>query len=149
MKKFSFPLERVLGWRNTQVQLAEAELDRTRSELRALDQRRADLARCVDDASAELLRAPSTTAAELAALQHFRSATAAQSTRLLHTRSTIELRIQQQTQAVVESRRKTRLLERLKETRLASWRAAAQREVDQMAEESHLARLARGEFRSS
>lgn len=149
MKKFAFPLDRVLSWRHTQVRLAEVDLDRLRGELRALDQRCTDIAQAVDDAATELLGSAVTTAAELAALAHFRTASSAQTARLAQARAALEQRIQLQMQTVMERRREARLLERLRETRLATWRAGEAREIDQLAEESYLARLARGELRPS
>ncbi len=149
MKKFAFPLDRVLSWRHTQVRLAEADLDRLRAEVRALDQRCTDIAQAVDEASKQLLGSAVTTAAELGALAHFRTASTAQTARLAQARAALDQRIQLQIQAVMDSRREARLLERLRETRLATWRADAAREIDQLAEESYLARLARGELRAS
>jgi hypothetical protein len=46
-------------------------------------------------------------------------------------------------QAMLEARRRCRLLERLRERRLAEWRSATGRELEEIAAESHLARFVR------
>lgn len=144
MKKFSFPLGRVLAWRHTQVRLAEADLDRSRAELAELDRQRTALEQSVQAAATDLLSAHSTSSAELVALDHYRSASRAKFAHLGRARAALEAQIAEKMQVVVERRREARLLERLRDTRLRDWRAAAAREVDQLAEESHLARLVRG-----
>jgi hypothetical protein len=143
MKKFAFPLERVLSWRHTQARLEEAAMGRTQAELQALDLRCAALGQSVQDARAKLLAAPSTTPVEIGALEHFRSSASAQTGFLLQTRRGLEQKLARQMQQVVERRREARLLEQLREQRLAAWQAAAAREIDQQAEESHLARFVR------
>lgn len=144
MKKFSFPLDRVLAWRHTQVRLAEVDLDRSRVELADLDRQRTTLEQSVQAAATDLLHANSTTSTELAALDHYRSASRAKFAHLGRARAALEAQIAEKMQVVVERRREARLLERLRDTRLRDWQAAAAREVDQLAEESHLARLVRG-----
>lgn len=143
MKKFAFPLERVLGWRQTQVRLAEAELARLRAGRAALDRERVELERAVELARRELADSGETTAAELGALEHYRRASASQVARLERAGRQQDESIAQQMREVLERTRQARLLERLRETRLAAWKASAAREIDQLAEESYLSRLAR------
>jgi flagellar biosynthesis chaperone FliJ len=143
MKKFHFPLDRVLSWRQTQVRLAEAELGRLRAERTALDRQRAALTAATEEARREIAASAATTSAELAALEHYRRASAVQVTRCEQASLRLDAAIVQQTQIVLERTRQARLLEKLRETRLAGWKAAAGREIDQLAEESYLARLAR------
>ncbi len=143
MKKFSFPLDRVLSWRQTQARLEEAGLARLHAELQTLDLRCAALDHSVQDARAKLLAAPSVTSAEIGALEHFRASSSAQTRYLLQTRSALEQKLAQQTQAVLERRREARLLEQLRDRRWHSWQAASVREIDQQADESFLARLTR------
>jgi hypothetical protein len=45
--------------------------------------------------------------------------------------------------AVLEARRRYRLLERLKDRRWAEWQSAADRELDELAADSYLAQWAR------
>jgi len=145
MKKFSFPLDRVLSWRQSQVRLAEAELNRLRAEHNALAIQRAELTADVEQARRELAVSAETTAVELGALEHYRRAAAGKAVRLEQTQVQLRETISRQMQVVFERTRDAKLLERLRETRLASWKAAASREVDQLAEESYLSRLARAQ----
>jgi hypothetical protein len=144
MKKFSFPLDRVLAWRTTQTRLEEAALEKLRSELRALDQQRTNLDESLVDARDSLLGSRSATSIEIAALEHYRAASAQQVVRIAHNRAGIEQKIAQQMKVVAE-RRHARLLEKLRERRLAEWRAAADKEVEQLAEESYMSKFARAE----
>lgn len=143
MKKFSFPLDRVLSWRQTQARIEEANLARLHAELHELDLRCAALDHSVQDAHVKLLAAPSTTPGEIGALEHFRASASAQTRFLLQSRRSLEEKVVRQTQAVLERRREARLLEQLRDRRWNSWQAATVREIDQQAEESFLARLTR------
>ena len=145
MKKFAFPLDRVLSWRQSQVRLAKAELNRLRAEHNALAIRRAELTTDVEQARRELAVSSETTAVELGALEHYRRAAAGKAARLEQRQVQLRETISRQMQVVFERTREAKLLERLRETRLASWKSAAGREVDQLAEESYLSRLARAQ----
>ena len=143
MKKFTFPLERVLAWRHTQSRLEETVLERLHVELQGLDRRLEDLDRSLKYAGDDLLRHSSTTAPEIAALEHYRAASAAQAAQIAKLRADLHPKIEQQNRVVAERRRDTRLLERLRERRLQEWNAELVREVEQLAEESHISRMVR------
>ncbi len=143
MKKFVFPLDRVLAWRHTQTRLEEATLEKLQVELRGLDQQRANLDQSVVEARDMLLGSQSATSMEIAALEHYRAAAAQEAVRLGHTRASLVQRIGQQTPVVAARRRDARLLEKLRERRLAEWHEAADREVEHLAEESYLSKFAR------
>lgn len=143
MKKFSFPLDRVLSWRQTQARLEEATLARLNTEVQNLDLRCASLDHSVHSARTQLLSAPSATPIEIGALEHFRSSASSQTRFLLQSRRTLEDQVTRQTEVVLERRREARLLEQLRDRRLHTWQAASAREIDQQADESFLARLTR------
>lgn len=143
MKKFSFPLDRVLSWRHTQTRLEEANLARLTGELRAIDLQTAALHQSVAEARQNLLTAASATPIEIGALEHYRAATANQIRYLVQTRRTLEHKLAQQTQVVLERRRDAELLNRLRDRRLNAWRVAADQEVERQAEESYLSRFTR------
>lgn len=145
MKKFSFPLDRVLAWRNTQTRLEEAALEKLRAELRALDQQRSDVDRLLIDARDSLLGSRSASSMEIAALEHYRAAAAQHVVRIAHSRAALEQKIAKQMTAVAERRRDARLLEKLRERRMAEWNVAADREVEQLAEESYLSKFSRAQ----
>lgn len=141
MKKFAFPLERVLAWRRTQTRIEEATLARLNAEVHALDLRCSALDQSVRQAGAKLLAATSATPTEIGALQYFRTSASAQVRSLIHARRTLEQKLTQQTQTVLERRRDAQLLEQLRERRWNSWKAATDREIEQQADESFLARF--------
>lgn len=143
MKKFSFPLGRVLAWRHARTRVEEAALEKLRAELRTLEQQRAGLNQSVVEARDSLLGSRSATAIEIAALEHYRAAAAQEAVQLGHSRVVLEQRIAQQTAMVADRRRNAKLLEKLRERRLKEWNAAAVREVEQLAEESFLSKFAR------
>lgn len=142
MKKFSFPLDRALSWRQTQTRLEEAKLAHLRSELESLDLRGTALDRSVREAGSGLLAAVAKTAIEIGALEHFRASTSAETRNLQRTRLSLEQKLSEQTQTVLERRRGAQLLEKLRQRQQTAWQAAAQREIDRQAEESFLARIA-------
>jgi hypothetical protein len=143
VKNFSFPLDRVLHWRRAQALVEEAKLDQLRTQIHALDQRRENLAQSVTDAGRNLVALRSVSPHEIGALEHYRAAAARQSVQLLGQRRELELAATRQLQTVIDRRRDARLLERLRERRLAEWRTAAALEGEQLAAESHLARYVR------
>ncbi len=143
MKKFSFPLDRILSWRRTQVRLEEAKLARLNAGLQTVHSQMATLSRSVDTARSQFIATRSAHPMEIAALEHFRSSTAAQTQHLAREASSLEAKIAQQMGIVIGRRRDAQLLERLREHRLGDWRRAAAQEVEQQAEESYLARFTR------
>jgi hypothetical protein len=141
MKKFSFPLDRVLSWRQTQARLEEANLARLASELQALNQRHSVIQQSLVTARTSLLSAPSATPIEIGAMEHHRASASAQTRFLLQSRHTLQQKISQQTQTVMERRRDAQLLERLRAQRFKTWQTGVAREVDQQAEESFMSRF--------
>jgi hypothetical protein len=51
-------------------------------------------------------------------------------------------RISKQRSVVLEADRKVKLLDRLKDRKFQEWRAASDREIDELAADSHMAKLA-------
>jgi flagellar export protein FliJ len=149
MKKFSFPLERVLAWRHTQTKLEEAKLDRANLELRTLERELTQLSNERDLARRELFQSSGATGAEFQALEPYRAASEAQGLRMAHVAIEMRQAIAAQMRIVMERRRDAKLLERLREQQEKTWNEAAAKEVEQLAEESYLsqwsARIRRGE----
>jgi hypothetical protein len=139
MKKFAFPLERVMDWRGAQARIEELKLEILFGELHGIDARIAAVldARAVSDEI--LLTASSATGFELARIDAFGRFSVAERARLNKLRADCVKRVDGQIQVVVAKRRDVRLLERLREQRLAVWQTGFSREIDAQAEESHLA----------
>jgi flagellar export protein FliJ len=140
MKKFSFPLGRVMDWRRTQARIEESKLEQLYAELRALDGRVSALNEERAASEQTMLAASSSFGEELAALDTFQRFTVAEQGRLAAKRAECTQRIAAQMQAVAVKRRDVRLLEKLKEQRLRTWQADLSREIDAQAEEAYLAK---------
>jgi hypothetical protein len=139
MRRFSFPLGRVMDWRGAQARIEEVKLEHLYAELRAIEVNTSALLKeraCADQA---VLRAAAVTGSELAALAAFRRFSVAEHIRLDRLRADCSQRIAAQLQVVAIKRRDVRLLERLKQQRFSAWSAEFNREIDKQAEESHLA----------
>jgi hypothetical protein len=143
MKKFTFSLERVLAWRRSQARLEELKLERLRADRHALEARRKFLAGESSRTLSALLRASPVTGGDLEALDRFRKSTAVQAARLDGLVRDLDGQIAAQTEAVSSRRRDVKLIDQLREKKLQTWRRAFLKEIDQQAEESHLARFAR------
>jgi hypothetical protein len=139
MKKYSFPLSRVMAWRQAQVQVEQAKLERLHAELRAFEGRAAILRADVQRSHKALVLSRAATGAELAALDAFRRSAALQCAHLETAAAGCRQRIAVQKQAIIQRRREFRLLERLHERRFAAWTADYGREIDHQADELYLA----------
>jgi hypothetical protein len=139
LKKFIFPLSRVMDWRIAQAHVEESKLEKLYAELRGIDASSAAQMEARSRSDQTLLGASSATGSEFAAVAAFRRFSIAEHTRFERLRSDCSSRIAAQVQAVVIKRRDVRLLERLKQQRLAAWSTGFNREIDAQAEETHLA----------
>ena len=142
MKKFHFPLDRVMDWRETQARVEESKLEALYAELRAIDA----AARGLDqerEAAEEKVAARGASGFDLARLGDFRRFSIAERTRLEQRRADCSRRIAAQIEAVAASRRGVRLLERLKQQKLTAWNQELSREIDARADETYLAKWKR------
>ncbi len=140
MKSFHFRLEKVLEWRRTQLELEEnnfrkqvaalAELDRQAAEIEAAGKRSESIVRAWNPVAGS----------ELEALDRFRLHVKNRELEMQVPREEARRRLAAQQQVMLEARRRLRLLEKLKERRLAEWRAECNKELEEMASESFLAR---------
>jgi hypothetical protein len=142
MKKFSFPLDRVLAWRRTQQRLEEMTMERIHMELLALDNQRAALDTEWD--ALRLLPAPGGfTSLELAARDQFRLHLTAEKSRLAEARRAVELRLSKQMETLTIKRRDVLLLEKVRKRRADEWTRQLANELDLQAAESALNRWTR------
>lgn len=143
MKRFVFRLESVLRWRRSQFEHEQnrlrelaAERDRIRLRLRELDEDRRRQEH-------ELLASGVLSGAELSALDAWRQRQRAERERCEQALGEAERRVAEQRERLLAARRRLRLLEKLKERRYAEWQAEADREMEALAAECHLARWGR------
>jgi hypothetical protein len=140
MKAFHFPLERVLSLRRTQLELEDARFRQSAAALAAIDRARAELGAAAVAADLEVRSAASIAGADLAALDEFHRHVRSQEHMLAGRRAERVRELAAQEAAMHEARRRCRLLERLRERRRAEWKTENDRELEQVAAESYLAR---------
>lgn len=142
MKKFRFPLERVLDWRASQVQLEEARLAGLLFQRQAIEARRAEAAG-EGARAAEAVRRDGVSGAELMTMHGFQNALATRLARLAAERRECEDRIAAQRAALADARRRQKLLENLKQRRRGAWEQELARTEENEAAELYLAGLVR------
>ena len=139
MKKFAFRLARVMDWRGAQVRVEETALEILQAGLRGLESRLAETRAAREQA----LKAPPigafVTGAELGALDRFRKGAAIECAKLAEAAAESRQREAAQLQVVIRKRRDFRLLEKLRQRKLDTWKADLEREIDKEASELHLA----------
>ena len=143
MKSFHFPLHKALEWRRVQLELEENRYKQLVAALAEIDRTRAELE--VTGIRAEVqVRAWSPLAGrDLATLAQFRDYVDRQERTLAVRRAACQHQLKAQQRVMLEARRRCRLLERLRERRVAEWRVESDREAEQFASECYLAGVAR------
>jgi len=140
MKKFQFPLQRVLDWRHVQARVEESKLEGLYAERRAIETEIEKLLEERERSDRAVAQGNGSTGEELAALSAFRRFSVAEHTRLDRLRAGCSQRIAAQIAVVTAKRRDAKLLEKLEQQRLAAWQIDFTKHIDAQAEESHLAR---------
>jgi len=143
MTPFRFRLERVLAWRRTQLELEDAKLKKLIAAVAELDRSRAELEATAIRSEGDVRQWSPLAGHDLAALASFRLHVRNRENDLSARRREALQRLEAQYRAMLEARRKCRLLERLEQRRLAEWQAGAERELEQLAAETYLAGLVR------
>jgi len=143
MKKFNFPLDRVLDWRRSQARMEESKLEQIYGELRRLEIREKSLLEERARSQKHLATIPAASSEELAAFDSFHGHLREECLRLDNQRNECRTRIDAQIQIVTLRRRDVRLLEKLKEKQHGNWTAEFNREIEQQAAEAALAKWSR------
>lgn len=143
MHCFQFRPESVLAWRRLQLELEETKLQGLFEELRQVGLAKDRLIGEKAEAERAVLYSPSAEARDLEALETYRSHLAREKERLREKRAECERRITAQRECVLKADRDVRLLEKLRQKRLAEWRMAADHEQEALAAELFLAKWGR------
>lgn len=143
MNAFQFPLQKVLDWRRTQLELEEARFKQQLAAMAALDRERAGWEAAAIKAEIQVRDWNPLAGGDLAALGSFRVNVRDREKEIDVRRAACRKSLDEQQIAMLEARRRCRLLERLRERRLREWQSAGDRELEQMAAESFLARRVR------
>ena len=140
MNAFRFSLKRVLDWRRTQLEVEEARYRQQAAKLAELDRMRAEIEAAGIRAEVQVREWGDVTSSDLEALSSFRVRVKSQEKRIAVQRVEYAQKLAEQQKVMLEARRKCKLLERLEERKRAEWKAAVDKEVDELAAESFLAR---------
>jgi flagellar export protein FliJ len=140
MKPFHFSLQRVLEIRASKVDLEETKLGALRKELAGLETEIERVERARVQSVRALAMAQESRGEDLRALPRFCASLERKRAALAEKRSSCAQRLARQQQSYLQARTEYRLIEKLRETRLAEWTIEAGRELDKVAGELYLAR---------
>src|SRR5438105_7732212 len=133
MTAFRFPLQKVLDWRRTQLELEEIRFKQQLAALADLDRARQELQPAAGKAEAQVRDWIPLTGGDLAALGSFRLDLKQKDRDIAARRVQCQQSLETQQGVMLEARRRSRLLERLKDSRQAEWQAARDHELDELA----------------
>jgi flagellar export protein FliJ len=139
---FTFRLEKVLRWRQTQLELEQFALSRLTAECARWD---AALKKLEDGRRAAENSAHSSGPVRggyLAALATYQKHIQHEKQLCTERRHECERKMEQQRARLLKARREFRLLEKLRQLRRAEWEIAVDREFEALAAEAYLARWA-------
>jgi hypothetical protein len=144
LTKFQFNLHRVLEFRRLRAGVARAALDQLQIERQQLFAQARSLAamRAVEEQTVRLPGATLTTTS-LAALDQLQSYVKVAQQRLAQGHARLEQRIARQQAQVVEADRQVGLVEKLESRKLAEWQGSLNKELDELAADSYMARMHR------
>ena len=148
MKRFSFPLERVMEFREAQAAAEKQKLAMLMQQLGQVNESLKQLHASRQNAEQSLAGSGRIVGLELNTLGAFRAAVQQREQSLLRTRGNLEARIAEQRREVVKLRRQHRLLEKLRERRLAEWAGEVNREAEQLTAECFLSGWSRERLRN-
>lgn len=140
MRKFRFPLQRLLNYRRSRLAGEQARLDQLLAEQFRLEERRAALEREDRLVGESMRRLPVLTSEQLAAVAAFRRYAAAELSRLASESALAASRVAAQREAVLGARREVEVLEKLREKRHEHWRQELDQETERQTAELVVAR---------
>lgn len=145
MTAFQFNLRKVLQWRQTELELAEVRFKQQFAAVAEMDRAHAELKASGARAEVDVRTWRPVAGRDVSALGGYRLLVRMQEHEIAARRAEGQKVLAAQEAAMLEARRRCRLLERLKERRRAEWQAAGDRQLEELAAESFLAGWARGE----
>jgi hypothetical protein len=139
MTSFHFRLEMVLSWRRTKLEVEEIKFKQAAADVAGKDRALSELREAAGKEESQLRSGKSTIGLDWAALGFYRLDVKNDERELERQRAESLKKLAVQQTAMLEARQCCRLMERLKERRLAEWEVANNRELDEMAAEAYLA----------
>jgi flagellar export protein FliJ len=141
MKKFDFPLARVMDFRRMQARVEEIKLEAMYAEMRGIETREFALIQEKGQAEKGLKSAKSVTGFDLEVFDSYRLAAKEDQKCMDKARADCRKRIDAQLAILTAKRRDVKLLEHLKENRFEKWEKEMFKEIDQQADEAFLAKF--------
>ncbi len=145
MKRFRFSLERVRQWRETEIGIEHAKLEKALAELRRLVELRERLRRQLDEAGSAIQHDAAAgsrfDAGRFAELEEYRQFIRRKELEITVEESQCHQQVALQRERLSEARRRARVLERLRERALDQWSRSHTRELEETAAELYLVKL--------
>ena len=142
MKAFEFPLERVAAYRRQEAELARNTLQQMTSVLDLLLIERNKIERQAIDLRSKTKSRPDLTGQDLMALSAYETHASRLVKQIELKAAEVKKQIDKQRLLVLTADRNVKLLDRLRDRKFQECRAESDRELDMLAADSHLARLA-------
>jgi hypothetical protein len=143
MKRFNFPLETVRRWRLERAHIEEVRLRQILAEKQRFAATKEQIQIEMAQSARQVLGQPAMRALELESLDSFCLHVRAQVRKIEKQERECESRIVEQRNKVLEARRQFELLERLRQKALTEWRAAGNKQQEDLAAELFLAKSIR------
>jgi flagellar export protein FliJ len=140
VKRFEFQLARVRDYRRQQLDVQEVKLQSLLTERQALESESARLDTEVAGTRQSLMVTRSAESQDLVFLDSYLRHLAAEKKRHAVKVADWQARALKQREAVVEARRRVRLMEKLEERQFEEWKTALDRDQENLASELYLAR---------
>lgn len=144
MKRFEFRLNRVLEYRRQQADAERNRLQVFFNRLRGIEDERARLGNQLAESRDEAIGSGSVSGADLAALSEFIRYVENRTAELDKDHRGVSVQIREQQQMVVAAGRRVTLLEKLKGRQQAEWLVEEEKELEALAADSFMAKLAAG-----
>jgi hypothetical protein len=138
MRPFRFRLDRVRAWQSMQARTEEEKLRAALADVARQDQRIDEFRASRGAAEAEICARPVLNAAELRGWAGFRRGMVKCEKDLLSERAAARTAADRQRDEFLNARRRLELIDKIRGRELAAWQAASDREIEEIAQESHL-----------
>src|ERR1035441_4817646 len=132
MKSFVFPLQKVLDLRGRQLEMEEVRYKQFLFEVAELDRQRAEVEASGMRAEVQVREWGTVASCDLMALANFRLRARKLEAQIRSRRVEAAERLEAQEKKMLAARRRCRLMERLKERRMAEWTKERDREVEEI-----------------
>ena len=142
MKAFEFRLERIAEIWQKEAEISREQLQLLLNELMRLENERHALLMQSESERTVLARRTDLTGQDLMAFSQFQGHVTRRSKEIDNQKAKVQTKAEAQRLIVLEAERRVKLLDRLRERKLQDWKLESARELENLASDSHLARLA-------